>query len=264
MAYNTEYLAKLEALKALAERTKGEIDPIKQSVAAAVKSGKMEGNTVNLYTSTDASGAAAFSFDFPAEMFLDQTKTQFVAKFTWDEAVYPGSTNPKLDGKPVMVLAVKGEGDSATYSFLNMAALVDTYTAKAEEKDASTTITISGYEVEVKVNISAEAGNQLQRKADGLYVSKSADVDISGKADKVGEATTGNFAGLDENGNLTDSGKKPGDFSKVEASETNGNVKVDGAEVTVYTEPEDVVHGHVTTTEEVAEMLNEVFGIAAE
>lgn len=114
MAYNTEYLAKLEALKALAERTKAEIAPIKQNVAAAVKSGKVAGNTVNLYTSTDASGVAAFSFDFPAEMFLDQTKTQFVAKFAWDEAVYPGSTNPKLDGKPVMVLAVKGEGDSAS------------------------------------------------------------------------------------------------------------------------------------------------------
>lgn len=34
-----------------------------------------------------------------------------------------------------------------------------------------------------------------------------------GKADKVSGATAGNFAGLDENGNLTDSGKKPGDFA---------------------------------------------------
>lgn len=36
--------------------------------------------------------------------------------------------------------------------------------------------------------------------------------DISGKADKVASATNGNFAGLDSNGNLTDSGKKAGDF----------------------------------------------------
>lgn len=36
--------------------------------------------------------------------------------------------------------------------------------------------------------------------------------DISGKADKVSGATSGNFAGLDANGNLTDSGKKPGDL----------------------------------------------------
>lgn len=35
---------------------------------------------------------------------------------------------------------------------------------------------------------------------------------ITGKADKVSGATSGNFAGLDANGNLTDSGKKPGDL----------------------------------------------------
>lgn len=34
----------------------------------------------------------------------------------------------------------------------------------------------------------------------------------SGKADKVSSATSGNFAGLDANGNLTDSGKKASDF----------------------------------------------------
>ena len=36
--------------------------------------------------------------------------------------------------------------------------------------------------------------------------------DISGKADKVTGATSGNFAGLDSNGNLVDSGKKASDF----------------------------------------------------
>lgn len=54
--------------------------------------------------------------------------------------------------------------------------------------------------------------------------------DISGKADKVTSATSGNFAGLDSNGNITDSGKKASDFitdvsgkaDKV-ASATNGN-----------------------------------------
>ena len=33
-----------------------------------------------------------------------------------------------------------------------------------------------------------------------------------GKADKVSNPTNGNFAGIDGNGNLTDSGKKPGDY----------------------------------------------------
>jgi hypothetical protein len=39
---------------------------------------------------------------------------------------------------------------------------------------------------------------------------------ISGKADKVTGATAGNFAGLDANGNLTDSGKKAADFKTVQ------------------------------------------------
>ena len=37
--------------------------------------------------------------------------------------------------------------------------------------------------------------------------------DISGKADKVASATNGNFAGLDANGNLKDSGSKADDFA---------------------------------------------------
>lgn len=57
--------------------------------------------------------------------------------------------------------------------------------------------------------------------------------DVTGKADKVSSATNGNFAGLDSNGNLMDSGKKASDFltshqdisgkaDKV-SSATNGN-----------------------------------------
>ena len=55
-----------------------------------------------------------------------------------------------------MVLAVKGNGDTVAYSFLNMAKLVDTYTAKAEGKDATTTVTVEGYEIDVKVNVSED------------------------------------------------------------------------------------------------------------
>ena len=104
------------------------------------------------------------------------------------------------------------------------------------------------------------------------------------KADKVAKATNGNFAALDADGNLKDSGKKAADFvaaeagkrlmtdaegtklggvaegaTKVEASETNGNVKINGVDTKVYTEPSDVVHGAIATDTEVTEMLNEVF-----
>lgn len=280
MAYNATALVRLAALKALAAKTKAEIDNINTDVSKAIKSLGVSGNTVSFYTSADKSGDAAFTFDFPKELFLDQAKTTFVPKFAFSTETYPGATDPKLAGKPVMVLAVKGQNpDSCTYSFLDMSALVDTYKAKVTGKDASTTITVSGYEIEVKVNVSATAGNALSLKADGLYV------DISGKADKVKNATAGNFAALDANGNLTDSGKKPADFvaaetgkrlmtdaegtklgdiaegaTKVEKSATNGNVKINGVETVVYTEPSDVIHGTVASDEDVTAMLTEVFG----
>ena len=56
------------------------------------------------------------------------------------------------------------------------------------------------------------------------------------KADKVSEATEGNFAGLDSNGNLTDSGKKASDFATAaqgsKADTAIQGVKVNGAELT--------------------------------
>ena len=288
MAYDVNKLAKLASLKALAEKIvsdfakKTELAPVKAAANAAFKSGKVEGNKVKLFTSTDKTGVAAFEFDFPVEMVLDQAKTAFVPQFTWSLETYPGSEDPGLNGKPVMVLAVKGSDGSVAYSFMGMAALVDTYKAKVAGKDASTTVTIAGYEVDVKVNISKELNNVLEVRADGLYVPKT---DISGKADKVQPAVDGNFAGLDASGNLTDSGKKAADFvaaeagkrlmtdaegtklggiaanaTKVERSATNGNVKINGTETQVYKEPEDVIHGAIASSEEVSAMLTEVFG----
>lgn len=83
--------------------------------------------------------------------------------------------------------------------------------------------------------------------------------------------------------NLTDSGKKPADFvaaeagkrlmtdaegeklagvsegaTKTAASSTNGNVNIDGKEVVVYTEPENVLHDEDVedfSAEEIATLL---------
>lgn len=46
-------------------------------------------------------------------------------------------------------------------------------------------------------------------------------IDYSGKADKVSGATSGNFAGLDSNGNLTDSGSKASDFKTKQTAVTD-------------------------------------------
>lgn len=60
--------------------------------------------------------------------------------------------------------------------------------------------------------------------------------DITGKADKVASAVNGNFAGLDANGNLTDSGSKASDFATAaqgaKADSAIQTVKVNGTALT--------------------------------
>ena len=63
MAYNANALVRLAALKALAEKTKAEIDNINTDVSKAIKSLGVSGNTVSFYTSADKSGDAAFTFE---------------------------------------------------------------------------------------------------------------------------------------------------------------------------------------------------------
>ena len=251
--YNVNNLVKLGALQALAQRTKTELDSLNTDISAAFRSLSVSGNTVSFFNSTDGTGTAAATFDFPEELFLDQAGTTLVENFAFSAATYPGATNPNLDGKTVLVLAVKGDAATPTvkYSFVNLEKLIDTYTA------GDNSINIDGYTVNVK--ISATANNLLELKSDGLFVGsddtkvdkvtgkqlstedyttlektklagvddgaqvnvietvkvdgtaltvtdKAVNIDLSGKTDKVTNATNGDFAGLDANGNLTDSG----------------------------------------------------------
>lgn len=191
---------------------KAELADVSNAAAAAIKSGIVEGNTVKLFTSTDQTGAAAFSFDFPTEYFLDQTKSQFVQNFAFSAETYAGATDPGLDGKPVMVLAVKAEGGTEiTYSFVDLTYLLNTY--KPAAGDGSATVTVDGYNISVNVNISADADNALTKKEDGsLFVPKAAVVDISGKADKDTDAVEGDVAAFDADGNPVDSGVAAADL----------------------------------------------------
>lgn len=113
--------------------------------APAFKNAAFEDNTLKFYKKEDKSDTPT-ELNLPEERFLDQAKTKFVGTFAWSATEYPGSTDPALDGKPVFVLAVKGDSDAdTTYSFANLETLVTT------------------------ADVSAEAGNALEKKSDGLY-----------------------------------------------------------------------------------------------
>ena len=76
---------------------------------------------------------------------------------------------------------------------------------------------LSGYALKSEMSITDGTGADADKTTIQLKSGLSKQVliahqDISGKADKVSGATAGNFAGLDANGNLVDSGKKASDF----------------------------------------------------
>ena len=218
MAYDVNQNATVGQLKALAIRAKNAIDT---AIAA-----------------------------LPTEMFLDQAKTAFVPSFTFSAATYPGVTDPNLNGKPVLVLAVKGidhnnnDTVSTTYSFLDVSTLVDSYTAAAG--NSAKILTIAGYTI--TFNVSADTHNAVEVLNDGLAVrvstttnnalTKDANglfVDISGKANRAANPTAGHVAGVDANGNVTDTGIVATDVLTI---------------------------ADVATDAEVTEMLNEVWGAA--
>ena len=79
-------------------------------------------------------------------------------------------------------------------------------------------IDLSGYALKSEMSVTPGTGTDADKTTIQLKTGTSATVltahqDISGKADKVSSATSGNFAGLDGNGNLTDSGSKASDFA---------------------------------------------------
>lgn len=99
MSYNVEQKAKLKHVQAAATRAKAALDA---AIAA-----------------------------LPKEYFLDTEKTGFVYNFTFNQATYPGATDPNLNGKPVLIFALKGidhtnnNAVTTRYLFIDVAALAD-------------------------------------------------------------------------------------------------------------------------------------------
>lgn len=96
----------------------------------AVKAFDFTDNKIKLYRTEDKSDTPD-EISLPEERFLDQAKTTLVESFAWSDADYPGSDDPNLDGKPVMVLAVKGD-TTVTYSFVNLEKLMSTDLSNAK------------------------------------------------------------------------------------------------------------------------------------
>ncbi len=246
MAYDLTDLVTTAQLKKLATRTKAELD-------LTIRTILVDGNTINFYNEKNATNAdtAAFSVDFPSEFFLDQAKTQLVQNFTFSAATYPGATDPELNGKSVMVLAVKGQttgqADTTSYSFVDLTSLIEVIEIASGDSAKVLTIAESGKTRTISVHISQTAGNMLSVENDGLYVTT-----------RISGATEDNLAAFDANGAPSDSG----------IAKANVQQKVTGAvanNIATFNANGFVQDSGVTiaTDSEIDEMVVEVFGATA-
>lgn len=81
--------------------------------------------------------------------------------------------------------------------------------------------------VQLAGSIGATVATENNKAASEKAVRDAIDgLNVGNKADKVANAVSGNFAGLDTNGNLTDSGSKAADFAV--ANHTHGQIENDG------------------------------------
>lgn len=111
------------------------------------------------------SGQVLKYFNLPEEIYLRTVGTTFVPSFTWSALAYPNSTNPNLNGKPVLILHIKGDSLDSPYEdwgFCNLEDLVDLYVP------ADTSIAIT--DNSIKAAISSDAGNLLTKDNTGLKV----------------------------------------------------------------------------------------------
>ena len=295
MAYDNTHLVKLAALKALAERVKSDY-ALKSELTAL--SGRVDdlvtaGGEPNVLTGVKVNGTALAIAEKMVDILIatgsangtiSVNKADVAIKGLAALAFKAKVSQDDLDEALAAVLA--GKADSATT--LAGYGITDAYTKEELNAKISAVYKPAGSVAFADLPALAEnvlgnvynvtnaftttdsfvegAGNKYPKGTNVVVVKSGEDykfdelagfVDLSGKVDKE------DGKGLSANDFTNELKAKleaiAAGATKVEASETNGNIKINGTETTVYTEPSDVVHGAVATDGEVTEMLNEVF-----
>lgn len=175
----TDKLVKLEQLARYDENIKKFID---EKVAQDIKAIGFSDDGLKLlcYKTVDKSDTPD-EIDIPAELlkdwFFDVTKSGVVENFEWSETTYPDTTNPDLDGKPVVVFALS-KGEDVHYSFASLAGLISTYEG---EDSTSATTTVADGKIKAEVKISTKEGNGLivDDENGGLYVNAAEELDYA-------------------------------------------------------------------------------------
>lgn len=277
MAYNIESYPKLRDLKVLSQRvkqdyaTKQELNTLSGRVDELVTAGgepnvitavKVNGTALPITDKAVDIGVPGYTIEKAADSgeyaAIYQLKKDGVAagpaiNIPKDMVVQDGSvvTNPEGQAAGTYIKLVLQNVEEPL--FIDVGGLIEYVTSGSAEGDM---VVIAVDDTTHKVTATITDGTITKAKLAAALVSE-----IEGKVDKV------DGKGLSTNDYTTEDKTKlagvAAGATKVEASTTNGNVKVNGVETVVYTEPEDVLHGSAATAAEVEEMLNEVFGTTA-
>ena len=186
-AYQTTDLVTVGQVKTLTQRIALRLTALENTT---IKSVVVDNNALKFYSCVKAdiqqNTVPVETVDFPEEIYLSQTGTNIVENFVFSTATYPGATNPNLDGKTVLVLAVRGDAttnQTVKYSFVNMTGLLDDFIPKD---------TLAG------------AGNLAEWQSDGTITDSN--IAGAGVLTTISGSTADNLMAFGSDGKVTDSG----------------------------------------------------------
>ena len=206
------------ALIELANRASG--DEINFEKLSSPNNGKLA-----TYRFTKGTGAGATTLDIDIEKDLINKNFELVTIVEGTDAnagkYFDGVTEVTsaqgVTGAGVYMKYITYASGSATetVSYADMSGVIE-YLTLGTQTGKAVTLSIVDHQITADIAEKAIQKSHLSQSVqDSLNLANSAlqsHQDISGKADKVSGATENNFAGLDANGNLKDSGYKASDF----------------------------------------------------
>lgn len=146
----------------------------------AFKGVKIEDNKLKFYEGTDTTVTPLTYVDLLEELYLQGAQTDIVENFAFSAATYPGANDPGLDGKTVLVLAVKGDGTPPTvkYSFVSMTGIIDDFIPKIS---GGTTGNLTSIQTDGTITDSTIASDTVVTKITGGVENNVVLIDANGK-----------------------------------------------------------------------------------
>lgn len=170
---------------------------------------------------TNLGSTAAASFDGSANVTPGVTGTLPITNGGTGKATANDAANALINGLPLWSADVtdstqiirQDTGGTANFGRVPGSSMWNYIKSKISSVLGLTATNYSGKAATAGTADKATDSDKLGGQLPSYYATKSEIPDVSGKADKVSEATANHFAGLNSSGNLIDSGKKASDFA---------------------------------------------------